>query len=175
MLQTNTESNFHEVMTSSSGGVEASSVYNDEYDINRTLDGNIYTYWLSDGSENQAKVDWLLYDLGTVAVISMVSLAVHRGIFHATAYWLEFGFEKDDFHYRTREFTCYNTDKYQDFTSSKHFNNILPTARYIRLWMRGGHRRREDENLWYLELNSFHVEARPLKYFPEPIKFLKVT
>jgi len=174
MLQANTENNFHEVMTSSSG-VEASSVYNEQYDIHRTLDGNIYTYWLSDGSENQAKVEWLLYDLGTVAVISMVSLAVHRGIFHATAYWLEFGFEKDDFHYRTREFTCYNSDKYQDFTASQHFNNILPTARYVKLWMRGGHRRRKKENLWYLELNSFHVEARPLEYFPEPIKFFKFT
>jgi len=163
------------VITTINSGVEASTVDYDEQNINCTLDGNEATFWSSDGSEKQAKVDWLLYDLKEVAVISRISVAAFKAIFHVNAptygfktCWIELGFERDQFHYKTREFVCANTDEVQHFTV-KHFDNKLPAARYVKFWMRGCHQIQRIDDLWYYALKFFEVAALPVKSFPNLI------
>jgi len=153
------------VITTSRSGVKASSRDKPEQDVDRTLDGNYRTFWSSAGSKYQDKVDWLLYDLGTVAVISRISVAAFRAIWHSNSpvygfkkCWIEFGFERDEFHYRTKEFTCVNGDQLQNFITQQHFDNLLPAARFIKFY-----------NHWYFALRLFQIAAIPVRYFPEPL------
>jgi len=164
------------VITTSRSGVMASSRDKPEKDLNRTLDGNYRTFWSSAGSKYQNKVDWLLYDLGTVAVIEKISVAAFRAIWHSNSpvygfkkCWIEFGFEKDEFHHKTKEFSCENVDHVQNFTSEEHFDNILPAARYIKFCMKGCHQQQEHDDHWYFALRLFQVSAIPVRYFPDPI------
>jgi len=170
-------------ITTIKSGVRASTIDYDEQDICCTLDGNLWTFWSSDGSEKQEKVDWLLYDLGTVAVVSRISIAAFKATFHINSptygfkkCWIEFGFEQDEFHYKTREFSCSNTNDVQDFTASEHFGNILPAARYIKFWMRGCHQQQRIDDLWYFAIQTFSVAAFPVSRFPKPVpEILKVA
>jgi len=164
------------VITTSRSGVKASSRDNPEQDLDRTLDGNYRTFWSSAGSKYQDKVDWLLYDLGTVAVIEKISVAAFRAIWHSNSpvygfkkCWIEFGFEKDEFHHKTKEFACENVDHLQNFTSKDHFEDVLPAARYVKFCMRGCHQQQEHDNHWYFALRLFQVAAIPVRYFPEPV------
>jgi len=164
------------VITTSRSGVKASSRDTPEQGVDRTLDSNYRTFWSSAGSKYQEKVDWLLYDLGTVAVISRISVAAFRAIWHnfSPVYgfkkcWIEFGFEMDQFHYKTKEFKCLNEDHLQHFTTKEHFDNVLPAARYIKFWMKGCHQKQEHDDHFYFAMRVFQVAAIPVKYFPEPI------
>jgi len=164
------------VITTSKSGVMSSSRDKPEQDVDRTLDGNYRTFWSSAGSKHEDKVDWLLYDLGTVAVISRISVAAFRALWHAKSpvygfkkCWIEFGFERDEFHYKTKEFSCANEDQLQNFITKEHFDNLLPAARFIKFWMKGCHQKQEHDNHWYFALRVFQVAAIPVRYFPEPV------
>lgn len=144
-------------------------------DIDRTLDGSSRTFWSSDGSEDQDKVDWLLYDLGTVAVINQVSVAAFKAKFHPNNpiygfqnCWIEFGFTSEEFHFKTKVFQCSNTDELQNFTH-EHLENTFPSARYIKFWMRGCHQKQMVDDRWYFAINEVEVQGIPLDCFPDPV------
>lgn len=170
-------------ITTRRSGLKASTWDDVSQDIDRTLDGIAGTWWSSDGSDCQEKVDWLLYDLGTVAVITRISIATFKATFHLNSpiygfkkCWIELGFNTEEFHYKTKEFICLNTDELQNFTTHEHLDNILPTARYIKFWMQGCHQKQRIDDRWYFAINDFQVEGIPLKCFPQPVpKILKVS
>jgi len=164
------------LLTTSRSGLKASTRDDVSQDIDRTLDGLHRTWWSSDGSECQDKVDWLLYDLGTVAVITRISIAAFKATFHTNSpiygfkrCWIELGFHPDEFHYKTKEFFSMNTDVLQNFTAHEHFDNLLPVARYIKFWMHGCHQKQRIDDKWYFAINHFQVAGIPLKRFPQPV------
>jgi len=165
-----------EVTTSRSG--LKSSTCDERYlqNIDRTVDGNPNNFWSSNGSPDQDKVDWLLYDLGTVAVINQISVAAFKARFHQNSpiygfqtCWIEFGFTSEEFHFKTKVFNCLNTDEPQNFTSLEHLENTLPSARYIKLWMQGCHQKQIIDNRWYFAIKEFEVRGIPLECFPDPV------
>merc|ERR1719317_686691 len=79
-------------LTTRGSGVKASTRDEPTQDIDRTLDGFSGTWWSSDGSKCQEKIDWLLYDLGTVAVITQISIAAFKANFHMNS--PVYGFKK---------------------------------------------------------------------------------
>jgi len=162
-------------ITNKISGMEASTRDEITQDVDRTLDGLSRTFWSSNGSANQEKVDWLLYDLGTIAVITRITIAAFKATFHigTPVYgfkkcWIELGFDSDKFHYKTQEFMCMNTDEPQNFTS-EHLDNLLPAARFIKFWMQGCHTKQSIDDLWYFAINDFQVEGIPLNCFPDPV------
>jgi len=157
-------------------GLKASTRDDVSQDIDRTLDGIAGTWWSSDGSDCKEKIDWLLYDLGTVAVITRISIAAFKATFHFNSpiygfqkCWIELGFDPEEFHYKTKEFICMNTDELQDFTTHEHLDNIVPAARYIKFWMQGCHQKQRIDDRWYFAINDFQVEGIPMKCFPQPV------
>jgi len=166
-------------ITTKRSGVEASTRDEQTQDIDCTLDGLPQTFWSSNGSKDQEKVDWLLYDIGTVAVITKISIAAFKATFHmgTPVYgfkkcWIELGFDSDEFHYRTKEFNCMNTDQQQNFTS-EHLDQMLPAARFIKFWMQGCHTKQRIDDKWYFAINTFQVEGIPLNCFPDPLPQIK--
>jgi len=164
------------IITTRRSGLKASTRDDVSQDIDRTLDGIAGTWWSSDGSDCQEKIDWLLYDLGTVAVITRISIAAFKATFHFNSpiygfqkCWIELGFDSEEFHYKTKEFICMNTDELQDFTTHEHLDNILPAARYIKFWMQGCHQKQRIDDRWYFAINDFQVEGIPMKCFPQPV------
>jgi len=162
-------------ITTKISGIEASTRDEITQDVDRTLDGLSRTFWSSNGSANQEKVDWLLYDLGTIAVITRITIAAFKATFHmgTPVYgfkkcWIELGFDSDEFHYKTKEFMCMNTDEPQHFTS-EHLDNLLPAARFIKFWMQGCHTKQSIDDLWYFAINDFQAEGIPLNCFPDPV------
>jgi len=163
------------VITTERSGVQASTRDDPTQDIDRTLDGIPGTFWSSDGSNDQEKVDWLLFDLGTVAVISRISIAAFKATFHLNhpvygfkKCWIELGFDKEEFHYKTKEFVCLNTDELQSFTQ-ENLDHSLPAARFIKFWMQGCHQKQRIDDKWYFAINRFKVEGIPLECFPDPV------
>jgi len=163
-------------ITTSSSGLKTSTC-DDLYlqNIDRTLDGCPRNFWSSDGSTDQDKVDWLLYDLGTVAVINQISVSAYKAIFHQNSpiygfqkCWIEFGFTSEEFHYKTKVFNCLNTDELQNFKTPD-LENTLPSARYIKFWMKGCHQKQISDNQWYFAIKEFEVRGIPLECFPDPV------
>jgi len=164
------------VITNVRSGFKASSVDYKPHDIDGTLDNKRGTFWSSDGSQYQNKIDWLLYDLGTVAVITGISIAaykarhqINRPIYGFKKCYIELGFDSENFHYKTKEFNCLNTGKRQKFTTREHFENMLPAARYVKFWMKGCYSKQSSDALWYFAIGDFRVAAIPLKHFPYPV------
>jgi len=157
-------------ITTKKSGVEASTMDDRSQDIDCTLDGLPHTFWSSNGSEDQEKVDWLLYDLGTVAVITKISIAAFKAeLYGFKKCWIELGFDSDEFHYKTKEFNSMNTDESQNFTS-EHLDHLLPAARFIKFWMQGCHtKQRFVDDKWYFAINTFQVQGIPLNCFPDPL------
>jgi len=160
-------------------GVEASTRDELTQDIDCTLDGQPQTFWSSNGSKDQGKVDWLLYDIGTVAVITKISIAAFKATFHigTPVYgfkkcWIELGFDSDEFHYKTKEFNCMNTHKTQNFTS-EHLDHMLPAARFVKFWMQGCHTKQRIDDKWYFAINTFQIQGIPLNCFPDPLPQIK--
>jgi len=169
-------SNFHLVITRHWSGLQASTTDEPTQGIDCTLDGKRETWWSSDGSVSQDKVDWLLYDLGTVAVINRVSIAAFEAIFHLNSpvygfkkCWIEFGFNSEEFHYKTKVFSCQNTNELQNFTVGEDLDNIFPTARYIKFWMQGCYQKQRTDDRWYFAIGNFVVGGMPLDCFPDPV------
>jgi len=170
------------IVTTKDSGLQASTRDYANQDIDRTLDGKLGTFWSSEGSTKQNKVDWLLYDLGTVTVITRISISAcrlsygrNKTIHGFKTCWIELGFNSEKFHYKTKVFTSSNTSELQHFTMRKHLENRLPAARYIKFWMQGCHQKHRSDNLWYFVINRFEVRAIPLECFPDPVpKTLKV-
>merc|ERR1719233_231912 len=85
------------VVTTMESGLKASTRDCAGQDIDCTVDERRLTFWSSDGSADQDKVDWLLYDLGTVAVITQISIAAFEAHFHSNS--PIYGFQKCRFEF----------------------------------------------------------------------------
>jgi len=165
-----------DIVTTSRSGLKASTRDYPQQDIDCTLDKRRSSFWSSNGSRDQDKVDWLLYDLGRVVVINQISIAAFKASFQDNApiysfenCWIELGFNSDEFHYKTKIFNCSHTDELQNFTARKHLENKLPAARYIKFWMRGCHQKQRIDDQWYFVINFFEVRGIPLDSFLDPV------
>jgi len=164
------------IVTTRDSGLQASTRHHAGQDIDCTVDGQLGTFWSSKGYTDQNKVDWLLYDLGTVTVITRISISAcrlsygrYKTIHGFKTCWIELGFNSEKFHYKTKVFTSSNTDELQNFTMRRHLENRLPAARYIKFWMQGCHQKHWSDNLWYFVINRFEVRAIPIECFPDPV------
>jgi len=165
------------VLTSPHSGRACSTRDMPQQDIPNVLDGHENTFWSSDASDNQQKVDWLLFDLGTIGVISSVGVAAYKANFHygdpiygfQTA-WLEFGFQEDDFYFKSEILIGENhNDDLQIFSSEEHFSGLKIAARYIKLWLQGCHQMQMTDRRWYFALRELRVNGIPLSEFPHSI------
>jgi len=164
------------VVTTMECGLKASTRDFAQQDIDCTVDGKRNTFWSSDGSADQDKVDWLLYDLGTVVVITQISIAAFEAHFHSNSpiygfqkCWIELGFNSEQFHHKSKVFNCSNTGELQNFFMRKRLENMLPAARYIKFWMQGCYQKQRIDDKWYFAVNKFEVRAIPLECFPDPV------
>lgn len=155
---------FSHVLTSESSGLACSTRDREGQDIQNMLDGNRNTFWSSNGCETNQKVDWLLFDLGRVAVISSVAVAAYKATIHPgdpiysfQKCWLELGFEEDNFHFRSNDLIGKVTDKLQSFKKQEHFSDLRIAARYIKLWVQGCHQMQMSDRRWYFALREFVV------------------
>jgi len=163
------------VVTTMESGLKASTRDYGQ-DIDCTVDWKRQTFWSSDGSPDQNKVDWLLYDLGTVAVITRISIAAFRAhsqinnpIYGFQKCCFELGFNSEQFHCKSKVFRCSNTVELQNFDMHRRIANILPAARYIKFWMQGCYQKQRTDNKWYFAVNKFEVRGIPLECFPDPV------
>merc|ERR1719419_337041 len=130
------------VVTTMESGLKASTRDYAWQDIDCTVDEKRQTFWSSDGSPDQDKVDWLLYDLGKVAVITRISIAAFKAHWHGNSpiyglqkCWFELGFTSEQFHWKSKVFHSSNTAELQNFDMHRRIKNILAAARYIKFWM----------------------------------------
>jgi len=156
--------NISHSLTSESSGLACSTRDREGQDIQNTLDGNRNTFWSSNGCETNQKVDWLLFDLGRVGVVSSAAVAAYKATFHTGdpiysfhKCWLELGFEKDNFHFRSKDLIGEVTDNLQSFTKKEHFSDLRIAARYIKLWVQGCHQMQMSDRRWYFALREFVV------------------
>jgi len=143
------------------------------FDLDKLLDGKRDTYWWSDGSVDQQKVDWLLFDLGGVGVVEYVDIKLGKdntgAVWGFERGWLEFGFEEDNFHFKSKELFGVNKGFVHRFHKEKHFYSLWIAARYIKLWFQGCHQKQGSDAKWGFALESCSVVGRYIWYFPEPI------
>jgi len=152
-------------------GIACSSSKDALHGMDKMLDHKYHTYWLSNGSLNQQKVDWVLLDMGGVGVIEQVDIkpsnkaGARYGFQRA---WLEFGFEVDDFHFRSKDmFGKVNDENKYSFTPEKHFSGLRLTARYVKLWLQGCFQMLDGK--WCFALSKFTVCGLRPRHIPAPI------